>query len=88
MYGWPVAEPAAPEPKIGDTGFIIVVAFTMFIAIVTLLLAVGLSVYADAALADRGQDAGEVTRTSVERLWQGFFAALGALFGLLTGKRF
>ena len=60
----------------------------MLIAVVTLLLAVGLSVYADTVLADRGKNGeGLVTRSSIEHLWQGFSAASGVLFGLLAGKR-
>ncbi len=71
------------EPASWNRPFIFLVSFCMFIAVLTLLLAVGLSVYADRALAD---SEGMTARASVERLWQGFFAALGALFGLLTGK--
>ena len=63
----------------------------MVAALVTMLLAVELSVYADSPLTVRGVD-GEIikqptlTETAIDRLWQGFSGSMGALFGLLTGK--
>ena len=83
-----MADQETQQTREGDSRFIVLVAFCMFISVVTLFLAVGLSVYADTVLADSGKNGeGLVTRSSIERLWQAFSAALGVLFGLLAGKR-
>ena len=77
--------------KAGRRFFMAVVVFLMFTALLSLTLAVCLSLFADTTLSTPTSDGSTVEQrnyvgASIEKLWQGFFSALSALIGLLGGK--
>ena len=68
-----------------------IVVYLMFLALLTLTLAVCLSVFADTTLLVQTADGSTVeqrtyTGDAINKLWQGFFSSLSALIGLLGGK--
>ena len=77
--------------KTGVRLFMAVVVFLMFLALLSLTLAVSLSLFADTTLAVPMVDGSTVEQrnyvgASIEKLWQGFFSAVSAIIGLLGGK--
>ena len=63
----------------------------MFMSLLTLALAISLSVVADTTLLIQAADGSTIekptyTGNAIEKLWQGFFSSLSALIGLLGGK--
>ena len=68
-----------------------IVIFLMGLSVVTLALAVCLSLFADTTLLIQTADGVIVERpayvsSTIEKLWQAFFSSMSALIGLLGGK--
>ena len=80
-----------PDTRTGTWLFVMVVVFLMFVALLTLSLAVTLSLVADTTFSIQAADGSTLEQptqvgNSIEKLWQGFFSSLSALIGLLGGK--
>ena len=76
-----------PFPRLYAT----IVIFLIFLALLTLTLAVCLSVFMDTTLLVRTEGGSTIeqstyTGEAIGKLWQGFFSSLSALIGLLGGK--
>jgi len=71
--------------------FMCLVAFMMVIAIITLIGAIGLTIFADTTLTTKSETGeiihyGTATGKSLDHLWKAFTGSLGMLFGLAGGK--
>ena len=82
---------AESNSRTGSRLFVVVVIFLMFTAMLTMTLAVVLSLLVDTTLLIQAADGSTIeqptyTGEAIENLWQGFFSSLSALIGFLGGK--